>query len=47
MHVAREFTVVAEPICDKLYIEVNAYVKTKCLHRKRVALHKIKCLRSI
>ena len=29
LHVAREFTVVVEPICDKLYIEVNAYVITK------------------
>ena len=45
MHVARESTVVAEPICGWLYIEVNAYVKTKCLHRKRIALHSIKYFR--
>ena len=42
---ARESTVVAEPICGWLYIGVNAYVKTKCLHRKRTALHSIKCFR--
>ena len=47
LHVTREFTVVAGPVCGQLYIEVNAYVITKYFHRKRVALHKIKCLRSI
>ncbi len=45
MHVAREFTVVAGPICGWRYIGVNAYVKTKCLHRKRTALHSVKCFR--
>ena len=40
-HVAREFAVVAEPICGWRYIEINAFVKTKYLHRKRAALHSI------
>ena len=29
LHVAREFTVVPEPISGKLYIEINAYDITK------------------
>ena len=31
LHVARESTVVPEPISGKLYIEINAYAESKCV----------------
>ena len=31
MHVARESTVVPEPVCGWHYIEINAYAESKCV----------------